>query len=123
MDWIATLYWVAILGVICFQIALIAGAPWGHITQGGQVQGALPARGRVIALISIPINLFMGLAIGSAAGLWPFWPAWTGWIALALQIMVAVLNCITPSRPERKLWAPITLTMLLCAALIVSGVV
>lgn len=119
MIWIATLYAVAIAGVIAFQIALIAGAPWGHLTQGGQVQGALPKSGRVIAVISIPINLCMALAILSAAGFWPNWPAWTSWAALALHGVVAVLNCITPSRAERRLWAPVTLIILLCAVLIV----
>lgn len=119
MIWIATLYAVAIAGVIAFQIALIAGAPWGHLTQGGQVQGALPKSGRVIAVISIPINLCMALAILSAAGFWPNWPMWTSWIAWVLHGVVAVLNCITPSRAERRLWAPVTLITVLCAVLIV----
>lgn len=119
MIWIATLYAVAIAGVIAFQIALIAGAPWGHLTQGGQVQGALPKSARLIAVISIPINLCMAMGILSAAGFWPNWPAWTSWAALVLHAVVAVLNCITPSREERRLWAPVTLIILLCAVLIV----
>ncbi|MEC7669852.1 MAG: hypothetical protein VXZ18_12145 [Pseudomonadota bacterium] len=119
MIWIATLYAVAIAGVIAFQIALIAGAPWGHLTQGGQVQGALPKSSRVIAAVSIPINLCMALAILSAAGFWPNWPVWTSWAALVLHGVVAVLNCITPSRAERRLWAPVTLIILLSAVLIV----
>ena len=28
--------------VVAFQLALVAGAPWGGLTQGGRVSGALP---------------------------------------------------------------------------------
>ena len=35
--------------VIVFQVCLMAGAPWGKLTQGGRVQGALPVKGRLVA--------------------------------------------------------------------------
>jgi len=37
----AGLYTFFILGIIAFQVALVAGAPWGHLTQGGRHQGTL----------------------------------------------------------------------------------
>ena len=104
----AYLYCALILGTIGFQIALILGAPWGRITQGGQTEGPLPRSGRIMAALSILILLFMALAILSANNGWPNWPAWTGWVAVALNAIVMILNWITPSAPERRLWAPIT---------------
>ncbi|WP_321828965.1 hypothetical protein [Thalassovita sp.] len=101
--------------VIGFQIALIAGAPWGRITQGGQVDGPLPRRGRVLAAVSIFILAFMALSVLSAAGLVVDWPKWTAWVALVVQALSALANWITPSAPERRLWGPITTVMLLCA--------
>lgn len=111
-------YGAMILGVICFQIALIAGAPWGRITQGGQTEGPLPRSGRIVAAASIAILVGMMLAILSADGLWPRWPSWTGWVAVAVNALSMVLNWITPSAPERKLWGPImTVTFALAVAI------
>lgn len=119
IDTLALVYTAACFGVIGFQFALIAGAPWGHLTQGGQHVGALPIKNRVAAGISVFILAGMALAIASAAGFWPFWPAWTAWVALAVQAVSAFLNWITPSKPERRLWGPITTVMLLLAASVV----
>ena len=107
----AYIYCVMILGVIGFQIALILGAPWGRITQGGQTEGPLPRSGRIVAATSIAILAGMGLGILSADGRWPGWPAWTGWAALAVTALSMVLNWITPSKSERRLWGPIMTVM------------
>lgn len=117
----AGLYGVVILFVIGFQIALIAGAPWGHLTQGGQHQGALPRSGRIAAGVSILVLAAMGAAVSSAAGGAPGWPEWTGWVALAVQVLSTFMNWITPSQRERRLWAPITSAMLVLAAAVVLG--
>ena len=101
-------YCALILGVIGFQVALILGAPWGRITQGGQVEGPLPLSGRIVAAASIAILIGMALAILSADGRWPGWPSWTGWAAVAMNALLMVLNWITPSAAERTLWGPIT---------------
>ena len=108
----AYLYCVMILGVIGFQIALILGAPWGRITQGGQIEGPLPGSGRIIAAASIVVLVAMALGILSADGGWPEWPAWTGWAAVGVTAVSTVLNWITPSAAERRLWGPIMTVML-----------
>lgn len=108
----AHVYCLMILGVIGFQIALILGAPWGRVTQGGQTEGPLPASGRSVAALSIVILVGMALAILSADGRWPNWPLWTGWAAVTVNALSAFLNWITPSSAERKLWGPIMTVML-----------
>ena len=112
---LALAYALIIVGVIGFQVALIAGAPWGVLTQGGQHEGALPASGRVAAGVSILLLIGMALAILSQAGFWPGWPRWTGWIALGIQALSSAANWATRSKPERKLWAPITSVMVMLA--------
>ena len=106
-------YCVVLAGVIGFQIALIFGAPWGRLTQGGANDGPLPTKGRSLAGLSILILIGMGGGALSASGIWPDWPAWTIWPALAVQSLSCLANWITPSRPERQLWGPITTGMLL----------
>lgn len=117
----AALYAVVIVFVIVFQFCLIAGAPWGHLTQGGRFDGALPPAGRVPAGLSIPLLACMAAAVASAAGMSPHWPRWTAWAALAVQALSTLLNWITPSRPERRLWGPVTALMLALAACVVLG--
>ena len=80
----------------------------GQDTQGAQVDGPLPRSGRIVAAVSIVILAAMALAILSADGRWPDWPWWTGWAAVAMNALMMVLNWITPSRAERRLWGPIT---------------
>ncbi len=109
------IYCAMICGVIGFQVALILGAPWGRITQGGQVDGPLPRSGRLLAAVSIVILIGMALAVLSADGRWPLWPSWTGWAALVMNLVMMVLNWITLSTPERKLWGPITTVMVALA--------
>ena len=117
----ATLYLVMVGGVIVFQFCLMGGAPWGEVTQGGQHEGPLPRSGRIIAGVSVPILLFLGAGVASAAGMAPSWPSWTGKVALGIQTVVMILNWITRSKPERRLWGPITTVMVALAAYVVLG--
>ncbi len=114
-------YSVGIVGVIGFQLCLIAGAPWAHLTQGGSHAGPLPVQGRVFAGVSVLLLLFMACGILSAAEVQPGWPRWTGWTALIIQALTTVANWITPSLAERRLWGPITSVMLIAALMAVFG--
>ena len=108
-------YSIIILAVIGFQIALILGAPWGRITQGGAIDGALPSKGRVIAGISIILLLGMIFAMNSISG---GWPRWTGWLTVGINGIMCLLNWITRSQPERYIWGPITTVILTLALMI-----
>lgn len=105
-------------GNIAFQTALILGAPWGEITQGGRQRGALDPKGRILAGISIPIIIFQAAAMADAGGLLSLDLArgW-GWLAVGICVLTLVLNLITPSRKERMLWAPIA--ALMCAGAVI----
>lgn len=117
---IATMsYVILVAGVIVFQVCLIAGAPWGRMTQGGRHEGALPVAGRVAAALSVILLACMGAGIASAAGTTPNWPMWTAYVALAVQALSTTLNWITPSPAERRLWGPVTAVMLALAAYVV----
>jgi hypothetical protein len=115
----AILYALIIALVVLFQICLIFGAPWGQITQGGRYEGTLPVTGRVVALLTVPILIYIGGSITSAAGLVPYWAGWTANAAIAMQALSTTLNWITPSQKERLVWGPITSIMLLLAAYVV----
>lgn len=109
----ALIYAVLAEAAALFQVALLAGAPWGRLTMGGRWPGRLPPVLRAWAAAQAALLGLMALAVLAAAGVMPLaLPAWTGWAALAVTALSAVANLVTPSRPERLLWGPVTLAML-----------
>ncbi len=102
------IYLLITVVVIFFQICLSAGAPWGEFTQGGRNKGVLPKSGRLLAAISVPVLVFMGLSITSLISNAPNWEKWTVYVTMVVQGLTAVANLITPSRKERLLWGPVT---------------
>tara|TARA_Y100000389_G_scaffold146853_1_gene145657 strand:- start:2688 stop:3059 length:372 start_codon:yes stop_codon:yes gene_type:complete len=102
------IYLLITVVVIFFQICLSAGAPWGEFTQGGRNKGVLPKSGRLLAALSVPVLVFMGLSITSIISNAPNWEKWTVYVTMVVQGLTAVANLITPSRKERLLWGPVT---------------
>ncbi len=115
MGAVAWIYAALCVVVIGFHLALIAGAPWGHLTQGGRNKGRLPAKARAAAALSALGLVWMALAILSAAGQGVPFPPWAGWVATLMTAVTALGNLTTPSEAERRLWGPVTVVMLVCA--------
>ncbi|HEX5807165.1 MAG TPA: hypothetical protein VFY25_00755 [Anaerolineales bacterium] len=119
----AILYAIVMVGVVAFQIALAAGAPWGAYAMGGAAPGQLPPAMRVGAIVQAVLLAGMAAVILARAGLilpgWSQVSHWLVWIVVALTALSLVLNLITPSAGERAIWAP-TLSLLLISSLIVA---
>jgi hypothetical protein len=99
--------------VVLFQVALILGAPWGHLTLGGQWQGALPLQVRWIPAVSILLLLAMTRIGLGASGLLPPWgPRWLIWLVCAYMALGVAVHIVTPSAAERMLWLPVLTVML-----------
>jgi hypothetical protein len=119
----AIIFAIVTLGVIAFQMALAAGAPWGAYAMGGVARGQFPPALRVAAIIQAVLLAGMAAVILARAGLilpgWAQVSGWLVWIVVALMGGFLVLNLITPSAGERAIWAP-TLALLLISSLIVA---
>ena len=108
---------VVTLGVIAFQIALALGAPWGAYAMGGAFPGRYPPRLRVAAVIQAIVLVVVAVVVLSAAGLvlpeladgFP----WLIWVVMGLTALGVVLNAISRSAGERRIWVPVTLVLLL----------
>lgn len=106
--------------IAAFQLALILGAPWGRLTQGGAVEGALPSGGRVLAALSILILILMWLAVSGRAGWGPArrWRprllAAVCWAAAGYSLLAVILNAATPSGAERAAWLPVSIILAVC---------
>lgn len=120
----AWVYGGLVVVLVGFQICLAAGAPWGHLANGGLHPGRMPPLWRGLALVQGGLLAAMGWAVmsyaaekgGAGGGL-----VWAFRAALALTIATTIANWITPSAPERRLWGPVTLVMLISALIVAFG--
>lgn len=119
----AIIYAIVTFGVVAFQIALAAGAPWGAYAMGGASPGRFSPAMRVSAVVQALLLAGMAVVILARAEL--ILPGWFGvshwlvWVVVALTALSLVLNLITPSARERAIWVP-TLLVLLISSLIVA---
>jgi hypothetical protein len=112
------------LGVAAFQVALVAGAPWGEYAMGGQNPGTLPSRLRIASGVSALIMLAQsGHYLAQAGVLTPLLPhdlnAVVNWFWFAFTAIGLVMNSITRSKKERNLWVPV-LAVSFVATLVVA---
>lgn len=121
---IASLIVVVIsLGVFAFQIALVAGAPWGEYTMGGQNKGTLPTQLRVGAAVSAVIMLAQAGHYLAQAGvlpqlLDPSWNTVVNWIWFGFTVAGLIMNSISRSKKERNTWVPVLLVSTICTLLV-----
>jgi hypothetical protein len=119
----AWVFGVLLAGLALFQLALAAGAPWGSLAMGGRYPGRFPPPMRVAALVQIAIYGLMAAVVFVRAGM--LLPDLLEvsriavWAVVGLSAVAVVLNLITPSKWERRLWAPVAL-MLLATSLVVA---
>jgi hypothetical protein len=118
----ALLYTVISSGVVAFQIALAAGAPWGAFAMGGAFPGQFPPALRIAALIQAALLLGMALIVLARAHL--ILPGWWRvsrrlvWFVVAFAALSLVLNLITPSGGERAVWAPTAFLLLISSGIV-----
>ena len=109
-------------GVVAFQVALALGAPWGAYAMGGRSPGRFAPAMRVAAVgqavlltvIAVVVLSDANLVLPSVAGAFP----WLIWLVVAFSAVSVVLNTLTPSARERRIWAPVTLVMLVCSLIV-----
>lgn len=118
----AIVFIVLILIVILFQIALAAGVPWGEYAMGGKFPGKYPISMRFACIFQIAILAFMGIIVLSKSGLLlPRWSSFSDiaiWFIVAYLVLGTLLNLITRSVWERRIWAPVTLLMLISSIIV-----
>lgn len=116
----AILYAIVSLGVIVFQVALAAGAPWGEYAMGGTFPGQFPPELRVAAIVQAVLLAVLAAVVLVRAGLilprWSRASRWLIWIVVAFSAVSLVLNLLTPSAGERAIWAPVAFLLLLSSA-------
>jgi hypothetical protein len=115
----AIIFSVVTAGAVAFQIALALGAPWGSYAMGGKFPGRFPPPMRVAAVVQGLLLGVMAAIVVSRAGLalpqWAQVSGWLIWIVVAFSVISLVLNSITPSAGERRIWVPVALVVFACS--------
>ncbi len=110
-------------GVIAFQLALALGAPWGRYAMGGAFPGRFPPPMRVAAVVQAILIALLAVVVLSAAGLvlpdLATAAPWLVWVAVVVSAIAVVLNVISRSAGERRIWVPVA-TVLLVSSLLVA---
>lgn len=100
--------------VVCFQVAVAAGAPWGRWTQGGTVTGTLPPPRRVVAGASaVLLTAWAGALLarvgeGPMRDVHPRVVSGLAWSAAGYAVLGTAVNAASRSPQERMLWTPVS---------------
>lgn len=111
--------------VVIFQCALALGAPWGEYAMGGTQPGKYPPKLRLAALLQGALLALAALVVLVAAEL--VLPSWGGvaevvvWFVVLLMAVSCVLNLITKSKWERRLWVPVTIMLFITSLIVALG--
>jgi len=121
----AWLYSIVAAGLILFQLALAAGAPWGEFAMGGTFPGQFPPTMRVAAVLQAAVIVGIVTVVLARAGIsftgWVRRTRWLIWVVVGYGAIGLILNLITPSTGERALWVPVALVMLVSSVIVARG--
>jgi len=124
-DLAALAFAVVVAGVVAFQLALALGAPWGSYAMGGAFPGRFPARMRVAAVVQAVLLALTAAVVLARAGLilpgWSDAAGWLIWVVVAVSLAAVVLNAISPSAGERRIWVPVAVAMLVLSVVVALG--
>ena len=108
-----------LFGVIAIMTVLVAcGLPLGEFTMGGQHK-ILPKNFRVMAVISVAIQIFTMIIILQAGGFIPLWLSFkvTKYICFFFATYLSlntIMNMISKSKKEKYVMTPISLIVGIC---------
>ncbi len=104
--------------VIIFQIMLVSGMPLGEYAMGGKFPGKFPLKIRISAVFQIFILIFFSIIVLIRSGIifneYLEFSEIGIWFVFAFSVVASVLNTITPSHKERKIWAPVSIILMIC---------
>ena len=113
----AVLVSVLLAGLTVFQVALVAGAPLGHLAWGGQHR-VLPTAYRVGSAVSVVVYALIA---------WLVWRAvdqpddpWI-WVVTGYFGLGVLMNAASRSRAERMVMTPVALLLALGCLVIALG--
>ncbi|MFC2161814.1 hypothetical protein ACFLRX_09210 [Acidobacteriota bacterium] len=123
---LAAIVFSVLVGIpILFQFALALGAPWGEYSMGGKFKGRYPKKMRVVAVINAFFLFLVGtIVLMRAQFISPLLYAFSKtaiWFVVGFSVLSIVLNAITKSVWERRIWLPVAIGMLISSLVLALG--
>ena len=107
--------------LLCFQLALAFGAPWGHLAWGGQNTGTLPTGYRIGSAVSVLVYAPMAFVALDRAEVIDVLPDGVSsvamWVIFGILALGVVMNAISRSRAERLVMTPVAILLAVLALL------
>ncbi|MTA31295.1 MAG: hypothetical protein F2558_05055 [Actinobacteria bacterium] len=106
-----------------FQLAIVLGAPLGEYAFGGQNAGVMPVPYRIASFFSFLVALAIaGHYLAQLGVLNPLLGSElnqiVNWVLVAMNVPAAILNNITRSQKERRLWGGTTIANLAASVIV-----
>jgi hypothetical protein len=111
------------LALALFQLAIVLGAPLGEYAYGGQQSGVLASSYRVASALSFLIGLAIAGHYLAQLGvlpqlLEPDLNQLVNWGIVVFNVPAAILNNITRSEKEKRLWGGTTIANLIASVIV-----
>ncbi|WP_251858514.1 hypothetical protein [Herbiconiux sp. L3-i23] len=123
----ALAFCLVLLALAVFQVALIAGAPLGHLAWGGRDR-VLPRGKRIGSVISVVLYVLFGLVALERAEITGLVPdSFDGALFIAMWVIAGylavgiLLNAASRSKQERAVMTLTALVLAILAALVALG--
>jgi hypothetical protein len=121
----AMVFTILIFIVVLFQLALALGMPWGSYAMGGKFPGKYPPGMRMGAIVQAIVLLAIASIVLSRSGfIFTAWDSFANkaiWFVIAFSTISTVLNLITRSKWERRIWAPVSVLLLVTSVIVAVG--
>lgn len=121
----AVIFAVLIAAVMLFQLMLALGMPWGNLAMGGRYPGKFPPAIRIVAFFQISILGFLALIVLSKSGLvlpeWRSFAVTAIWFVVGFSVLATLMNLMTKSVWEKRIWAPVSALMLITSVMVAVG--
>ncbi|HYU59686.1 MAG TPA: hypothetical protein VEK39_02900 [Solirubrobacterales bacterium] len=113
---------IGFAGIAIFQVALAAGAPWGHAAWGG-AHAHLSTAQRIGSAAAVVVWTAAALIVLGRAGFWgagklaPLFQ-WGTWFLAGVSLLAALLNIASQSRWENLIFGPTALVLAILCTLV-----
>jgi hypothetical protein len=116
---------IGFAGIAVFELALAAGAPWGHAAWGG-AHAALSAAQRTGSAVAVVAWAGAALIVLGRAGLWSVGRRarlfrWGTWFLAGVSGIAALMNFASHSRWENLIFGPAALVLAALCILVARG--
>jgi hypothetical protein len=118
----AIVFTTLVVVLVIFQLCLTFGMPWGEASMGGKFPGKYPPKMRIVSLINSLVLIFIALIVMVKADI--LLPQYKSLSDIAIYFVVGfsavavILNTITPSKIERKIWLPVAIVLLITSIIV-----